>query len=167
MRSPYTPRQGQYLAFIAAYIRRYGQAPSEAEIATHFMVSPPSAHQMVVTLEQRGLIQRTPGQARSLRVLLPPTAIAELEDGRKRPQDGSTVEEKYPHIDRWIVNDGLVELEERTIAVPWLGLWTKMGSCGRARRATPLWMICCQISTRASQCGWRRTGRRSTAAPGQ
>ena len=50
----YTPRQGQYLAFIAAYIRRYGQPPAEAEIAAHFMVSP-SAHLMVVTLERRGL----------------------------------------------------------------------------------------------------------------
>jgi LexA DNA binding domain len=109
MTAPYTPRQGQYLAFIAAYTRLHGQPPSEAEIATHLMVSPPSAHQMVVTLEQRGLIQRTPGQPRSLRVLLPPTAIPDLESGRKRPTEGSTIEEKYPHIARWIM-DGLVEL---------------------------------------------------------
>src|SRR5712692_6265463 len=110
MTAPYTPRQGQYLAFIAAYTGRYGQPPSEAEIATHFMVSPPSAHQMVVTLEQRGLIQRTPGQARSLRVLLPPRAIPDLEGGRKRPQEGSTIEVKYPHIARWVLDGGLVEL---------------------------------------------------------
>jgi SOS-response transcriptional repressor LexA len=109
MTAPYTPRQGQYLTFIAAYTRRHGRPPSEAEIATHLMVSPPSAHQMVVTLEQRGLIQRTPGQPRSLRVLLPPETIADLESGRKRPSKESTVEEKYPHIARWIM-DGLVEL---------------------------------------------------------
>ena len=110
MSAPYTPRQGQYLAFIAAYTRLHGQPPSESDIATHFMVSPPSAHQMVVTLEHRGLIQRTPGQARSLRVLLPPTAIPDLESGRKRPQEGSTVEVKYPHLASWVVDGGLVEL---------------------------------------------------------
>ncbi len=110
MTAPYTPRQGQYLAFIAAYTRLHGRPPSESEIATHFMVSPPSAHQMVVTLEHRGLIQRTPGRARSLRVLLPATAIPDLESGRKRPKEGSTVEMKYPHIARWVVDGGLVEL---------------------------------------------------------
>jgi Mn-dependent DtxR family transcriptional regulator len=47
MTAPYTPRQGQYLAFIVAYARFHGQPPSEAEIATHLMVSPPSAHQML------------------------------------------------------------------------------------------------------------------------
>ncbi|MGH2409245.1 MAG: hypothetical protein ACRDGS_02635, partial [Chloroflexota bacterium] len=46
---------GQYLAFIGAYTRLHGRPPSEAEIATYFMVSPPSAHQMVVTLERSGL----------------------------------------------------------------------------------------------------------------
>jgi len=104
----YTPRQGQYLAFITAYIRRYGQPPSEAEIATHFMVSPPSAHLMVVMLERRGLIQRTPGQSRSIRVLLPPEAVPDLESGRQHLREGPAVGEKYPHIARWIMNVGWV-----------------------------------------------------------
>ena len=110
MTRDYTPRQGQYLAFIAAYIRRHGQPPSEAEIATHFMVSPPSAHQMIVTLEQRGLIQRTPGQARSLRVLLPPTALPDLASDRPRHREGLTAEQQYPHIGRWLAEGRLVEL---------------------------------------------------------
>jgi SOS-response transcriptional repressor LexA len=109
MAAPYTPRQGQYLAFIAAYTSRHGQPPSESEIATHFMVSPPSAHQMVVMLERRGLIQRTPGQPRSLRLLLPPETIPDLDSGRPRTHEGSTAEKKYPHIARWIM-DGWVEL---------------------------------------------------------
>jgi len=109
MAAPFTPRQGQYLAFIAAYTRLRGQPPSEAEIATHFMVSPPSAHQMMVTLEHRGLIQRTPGQARSIRILLPPTAIPDLESGCARVREEPAVAVKYPHIALWIV-DGLVEL---------------------------------------------------------
>ena len=98
MAAPFTPRQGRYLAFIDAYTRLRGQPPSEAEIATHFMVSPPSAHQMVVTLERRGLIERKPGQARSMRVLLPATDIPDLAGGRTRLQEGSVVEKKYPHI---------------------------------------------------------------------
>ncbi|HEY8284090.1 MAG TPA: helix-turn-helix domain-containing protein [Chloroflexota bacterium] len=110
MAAPYTPRQGQYLAFIHTYTKLRGRSPSEAEIATHFMVSPPSAHQMVVTLEHRGLIQRTPGQARSLRVLLPSTAIPDLESGRPRRQQESTAEVAYPHLARWIVDGGWVEL---------------------------------------------------------
>jgi SOS-response transcriptional repressor LexA len=109
MAAPYTPRQGQYLAFIHAYIKRYGQPPSEAEIATHFMVSPPSAHQMVVTLERRGLIERKPGQPRSMRVLLPATAIPDLDGGRTGSREESAFEVKYPHIAGWIMA-GWVEL---------------------------------------------------------
>jgi SOS-response transcriptional repressor LexA len=109
MAAPYTPRQGQYLAFIHAYTKLRGQPPSEAEIATHFMVSPPSAHQMVVTLERRSLIERGPGQPRSLRVLLPATAIPDLAGGRTRSQEEAVFEAKYPHIAGWIM-DGWVEL---------------------------------------------------------
>jgi hypothetical protein len=74
------------------------------------MVSPPSAHQMVVALERRSLIQRTPGRARSLRILLPPTAIPNMESGRTPLQENHAVEIKYPHIARWIIEDGWVEL---------------------------------------------------------
>ena len=105
----YTPRQGQYLAFIAAYIRRYGQPPAEAEIAAHFMVSPPSAHLMVVTLERRGLIERIPGRPRSIRIVLPPEAVPDLKGAPPGRQEQSTSERKYPHIARWIL-DGWVEL---------------------------------------------------------
>ena len=35
----------------------------------YFQVSPPSVHQMVLTLVARGLIERTPGQARCIRLL--------------------------------------------------------------------------------------------------
>jgi DNA-binding MarR family transcriptional regulator len=37
----------------------------------YFRVSPPSVHQMVLMLEARGLIERTPGQARSIRLRIP------------------------------------------------------------------------------------------------
>ena len=34
------------------------RAPAEAELQRHFRVTPPSVHQMVLTLERAGLIQR-------------------------------------------------------------------------------------------------------------
>jgi Mn-dependent DtxR family transcriptional regulator len=36
----------------------------------YFKVSPPSVHQMVVTLEANGLIERVPGRTRSIRLLI-------------------------------------------------------------------------------------------------
>jgi hypothetical protein len=65
---------------------------------------------MVVTLAERGLIQRTPGQARSLRVLLPAEALPDLESGRAPMQSSSDLEAKYPHLARWIKDGGWVEL---------------------------------------------------------
>ena len=47
---PLTERQGQYLAFIDAYTRVHGRPPAESDMQRHFRVSPPSVHQMVLTL---------------------------------------------------------------------------------------------------------------------
>ena len=57
---PFTDKQGQYLAFIYAYGRIFRQPPAEADMQRHFQVSPPSVHQMVLTLERAGLIQADP-----------------------------------------------------------------------------------------------------------
>jgi Mn-dependent DtxR family transcriptional regulator len=70
--SGFTPKQGQYLAFIYAYTRVLGRPPAEADLQRHFDVSPPSVHQMVRTLERAGLIRRQPGVARSIEVLVAP-----------------------------------------------------------------------------------------------
>ena len=45
----------------------------------YFRVSPPSVHQMVVTLETNGLIERISGQARSIRLLLARKDLPDLE----------------------------------------------------------------------------------------
>jgi predicted permease len=45
--------------------------PAEHRMQRHFEVSPPSVHRMVINLEKKGLIERTPGMARSIRVLVP------------------------------------------------------------------------------------------------
>lgn len=75
----YTRTQGQYLGFIYYYTKIHGIAPAEADIQRHFETSPPAIHQMIVTLEKHGLIARTPGQARSIRLRLPRTQLPDLE----------------------------------------------------------------------------------------
>jgi DNA-binding MarR family transcriptional regulator len=79
MKKIYTEKQGQYLAFIHYYGKIHGCAPSEAEMQQHFRVSPPSVHQMILTLEARGLIERTPGQARSIHLLISHEELPDLE----------------------------------------------------------------------------------------
>ena len=68
---PFTQLQGRYLAFIAMYTTFMGQPPAEADMQRYFKVTPPSVHNMVLTLERRGLIRRTPGRARAIEVLVP------------------------------------------------------------------------------------------------
>jgi DNA-binding MarR family transcriptional regulator len=68
----FTEKQGQYLAFIYTYSHMFRRPPAEADMQRHFQVSPPSVHQMVVTLERNGLIHRQPGVARSIQILVAP-----------------------------------------------------------------------------------------------
>jgi Mn-dependent DtxR family transcriptional regulator len=42
------------LAFIHLYTRLHRRPPAETEMQDYFRVSPPSVHQMVLTLEQAG-----------------------------------------------------------------------------------------------------------------
>jgi DNA-binding MarR family transcriptional regulator len=74
----FTDLQGQYLAFIGAYTTLHGVAPAEADMQRFFRVTPPAVHRMVLALEQRGLLRRVAGQARSIRLLLPPVEIPKL-----------------------------------------------------------------------------------------
>jgi DNA-binding MarR family transcriptional regulator len=72
----FTPKQGQYLAFI--YTRLHRRPPAEADMQRHFRVSPPSVHQMVMTLERAGFIRRQPGVARSIELLIAPEYLPVL-----------------------------------------------------------------------------------------
>jgi SOS-response transcriptional repressor LexA len=78
-RPGFTTKQGQYLAFIHAYTQVTGRPPAEAEMQRYFRVTPPSVHQMVLTLERAGLIRRQPGVARSIEVLVPATDLPPLQ----------------------------------------------------------------------------------------
>jgi uncharacterized damage-inducible protein DinB len=74
-----TVKQGQYLAFIFHYTKIHRCAPAEADMQDYFRVTPPSVHQMVLTLEANGFIDRVPGKARPIRVLIPPEDLPSLE----------------------------------------------------------------------------------------
>jgi SOS-response transcriptional repressor LexA len=71
----FTDRQGQYLAFIDAYTRVHGRPPAETDMQRHFQVTPPSVHQMILTLRRAGLIRRQPRVARSIEVLVAPEGL--------------------------------------------------------------------------------------------
>jgi len=66
----FTRLQGRYLAFIHQYTTLHRVPPAEHEMQRFFQVSPPTVHQMILTLERKGLIKRTPGKARSIKVLV-------------------------------------------------------------------------------------------------
>jgi len=72
---PFTKKQGQYLAFIYAYTRLNRRPPAEIDMQRYFRVSPPSVHQMVLTLEREGFIRRQPGVARSIEMLVDPESL--------------------------------------------------------------------------------------------
>ena len=76
--SDYTDKQGQYLAFIHYYTLVNGRPPAEADMQHFFRVSPPAVHQMVLKLEECGLIARVSGKARSIKVLLPDDQLPPL-----------------------------------------------------------------------------------------
>jgi Mn-dependent DtxR family transcriptional regulator len=79
MAADYTPRQGQYLAFIYYYTKILGVPPAEADMQRYFRVSPPAVHEMVLNLERHGLISREPGKPRSIRLLLTRAELPDLE----------------------------------------------------------------------------------------
>jgi tetratricopeptide (TPR) repeat protein len=78
LKNIYTPKQGQYLAFIHQYSLIHGISPAEADLEQYFQVACSSVHQMILTLEKRGLISRIPGVARSIKILLPEKDIPSL-----------------------------------------------------------------------------------------
>lgn len=53
--------------------------PAEADIQRRFGVTPPTVHQMILTLERAGLIRRQPGTPRSIEVLVPAQNLPLLE----------------------------------------------------------------------------------------
>lgn len=76
---PFTDLQGQYLAFIVTYTKLHRRPPAEADFQRYFGVTPPTVHSMIVTLERHGLITRTAGKPRSIKVSVPRDRIPSLD----------------------------------------------------------------------------------------
>ena len=66
----FTDKQGQYLAFIHAYVVLNGRPPAETDMERFFRVTPPTVHSMVIKLEACGFIRRIPRQARSIELVV-------------------------------------------------------------------------------------------------
>ncbi len=79
MTAAFTPRQGQYLAFIYYYTKIHGVPPAEADMRRDLRVSPPAVHEMVKALERRGFIAREPGRPRSICLLLTRAELPNME----------------------------------------------------------------------------------------
>ena len=75
----YTSKQGQYLAFMYYFTKLNGMPPAEADMMRYFKTSPASIHNMVLKLEENGLIQRTPKTPRSIKLLLSRSEIPDLD----------------------------------------------------------------------------------------
>jgi DNA-binding MarR family transcriptional regulator len=75
----FTEKQGQYLAFIYTYSHMFRRPPAETDMQRHFQVSPPSVHQMIMTLERNGLIRRQLGVPRSIQILVAPEGLPILD----------------------------------------------------------------------------------------
>ena len=76
---PFTKKQGQYLAFIYHYTKINGRAPAESDLQRYFRTAPPSIHEMIKRLERSAFIERTSGQARSIRLLVRQDHLPALE----------------------------------------------------------------------------------------
>ena len=84
-RPDFTPKQGQYLAFIYAYTLVNGRPPAQADMQRFFQVTPPTVHQMLLTPEKAGLISRHPSAARSIAVQVDRADLPALNPGYAQP----------------------------------------------------------------------------------
>jgi DNA-binding MarR family transcriptional regulator len=78
MPTKFTPKQGQYLAFIYYYTKLNNQPPAERDFQTYFQATPPSVHDMILRLEEKGFISRIPGKARSIQLLIDESELPDL-----------------------------------------------------------------------------------------
>lgn len=69
---PVTPKlaasQARVLDFLRRYFALHERAPAEHEICAALQLTPPTTHDAILALEKKGLISRTPGVARSIRL---------------------------------------------------------------------------------------------------
>ena len=73
-----TAKQGQYLAFIYYYTKLNRRPPAESDMQRYFGATPPTVHNMVVKLCDRGFISREPGRGRTIQLLVDRSAFPDL-----------------------------------------------------------------------------------------
>ena len=152
---PFTPRQGQYLAYIRDYTRLHRQPPSEAEMAAHFGVTPPTVHAMIVTLEKRGLIERTPHRARSLRLKVAPEALPVVEQ-----LSPGLFSERYPHLMFWVTEQGRIELGYDPNTDTWARALDEGGMAwggGTANETVEEWLTAMEAGVKEFRGKWEPT----------
>jgi len=68
-------------ALIHAYTLVNGRPPAQADMQRFFQVTPPTVHQVLITLEKAGLISRQPSAARSIAVQVADADLPALNPG--------------------------------------------------------------------------------------
>ncbi|MGN0906106.1 MAG: LexA family protein [Bullifex sp.] len=97
MKGRLTKRQEEILSFITSSSRDNSICPSLDEIADHFSIAVSSVYDHITALEKKGVIERIPGQARSIRLkgeenqLKAVTIPFTRKDGRKETITLSTL----------------------------------------------------------------------------
>lgn len=76
-----TEKQGQYLAFIHAFIKRKGHSPDVTDFEAHFRVGPTSVYRILGKLEEKGFVKRTQQTPRSIELLISEDDIPDLSSG--------------------------------------------------------------------------------------
>ena len=76
--SGFSEQQGQYLAFILTNTKIHRRQPAEGDMQRYFQVTLPTVHQMVISLERKRLIQRTPSKERGIIVGVDPDKLPRL-----------------------------------------------------------------------------------------
>jgi repressor LexA len=81
MSSRLTERQNQVYEYLRSYVRDNGRPPTIKEIGAELAIrSTNGVHKLLVVLEQKGFVARTPHEARGLRLLGEETAL-QFDDG--------------------------------------------------------------------------------------
>jgi hypothetical protein len=106
----FTPTQGRYLAFIHAYIGVHGYPPAESDIAAAMVVSGPSVNTMVKMLEKKGLINREPGKARSIQILVPEEEIPAWNNRKGDSPSRSAAKMKPAPLKMWVKDESKAPL---------------------------------------------------------
>lgn len=75
----YSPRQGQFIAFIHNFTKVSGQAPTDRDVERYFKISSSGAREMIERLEWGKFVASSDDKPRRLRVLIPAEQVPELE----------------------------------------------------------------------------------------